>query len=192
MQTAQNKKVSEEEYLELERKADIKSEYYNGEMFAMAGASLQHNQIVSNLIQLIGAKLKNSPCKVFPSDLRLNIKKSGLFTYPDLSIVCGKPILLDNKFDTLTNPTVLIEVLSPSTQDYDKGSKFTFYREIDSLKEYILVDSIKYKVEKFKKLEQGDWLFTETKEDEELKIESIDCTLSLKDIYEGVEREEVG
>ncbi|HRG48514.1 MAG TPA: Uma2 family endonuclease [Leptospiraceae bacterium] len=138
MDTIERKIFTESEYLELERNADFKSEYYNGEIFAMAGASLIHNEIVANLISIFNQFLKDKPCDVYPSDLRLRVEKSGLYTYPDITIVCGKAELLDNQFDTLKNPTVLIEVLSDSTEKYDRGQKFSFYRKIPSLKEYSL------------------------------------------------------
>ncbi|HNO22585.1 MAG TPA: Uma2 family endonuclease, partial [Leptospiraceae bacterium] len=112
-----------------------------------------------------------------------------LYTYPDLSIVCGKPVLLDDKFDTLLNPIVLIEVLSKSTEDYDKGSKFSFYRQIESLQEYILISSESPKMEKFRKLETGNWLFSESREETVFSIESIDCVLEPSEVYSGVDWE---
>lgn len=187
MDTIERKTFTESEYLELERKADFKSEYYNGEIFAMAGASLIHNEIVANLISIFNQFLKDKPCKVYPSDLRLRIEKSGLYTYPDITIVCGKTELLDNKFDTLKNPTVLIEVLSDSTEKYDRGQKFSFYREIPSLKEYILVSSKTMKIEKFKRLEDGNYLYIESNEHQPFPIDSIDMNLNLEDVYNKID-----
>ena len=181
------KTFTESEYLELERNADFKSEYYNGETFAMAGASLIHNKIVSNLIFLFNQFLKDKPCDVYPSDLRLQVEKSGLYTYPDITIVCGKTELLDNKFDTLKNPTILIEVLSDSTEKYDRGQKFSFYREIPSLKEYILVSSKTMKIEKFKRLEDGNYLYIESNEHQPFPIDSIDMNLNLEDVYNKID-----
>ena len=189
MEPAAKLKFTEAEYLEMERKASFKSEFFAGEIFAMAGAGLNHNTIVSNCIQIIGNRLKGSPCRVFPSDLRVKVDKSGLYTYPDLSIVCGKPVLLDDKFDTLLNPIVLIEVLSKSTEDYDKGSKFSFYRQIESLQEYILISSESPKMEKFRKQETGNWLFSESREETVFSIESIDCVLEPSEVYSGVDWE---
>ncbi|MBK6607688.1 MAG: Uma2 family endonuclease [Leptospiraceae bacterium] len=187
MDTIDRKTFTESEYLELERKADFKSEYYNGEIFAMAGATLIHNKIVSNLIFLLNQFLKDKPCDVYPSDLRLQVEKSGLYTYPDITIVCGKTELLDNKFDTLKNPTVLIEVLSDSTEKYDRGQKFSFYREIPSLKEYILVSSKTMKIEKFKRLEDGNYLYIESNEHQPFPIDSIDMNLNLEDVYNKID-----
>ncbi len=187
MDNLARKTFTESEYLELERKADFKSEYYNGEIFAMAGASLIHNEIVANLISIFNQFLKDKPCKVYPSDLRLRIEKSGLYTYPDITIVCGKTELLDNKFDTLKNPTVLIEVLSDSTEKYDRGQKFSFYREIPSLKEYILVSSKTVKIEKFKRLEDGNYLYIESNEHQPFPIDSIKMNLNLEDVYNKID-----
>lgn len=189
MEPAPKIKYTEEQYLEMERKSTSKNEYYAGEIFAMGGASYKHNLIVGNTYGLIWNFLKGKPCKVFPSDLRVKVSKTGMYTYPDLSIVCGKPILVDKEFDTLTNPVVLIEVLSKSTEDYDRGSKFTFYRQIDSLQEYVLISSESQKIEKFRKLPDGNWLFSESKDGKNFPIESIDCALSLEEIYSGVEQE---
>jgi Uma2 family endonuclease len=187
MDNLARKTFTESEYLELERKADFKSEYYNGEIFAMAGASLIHNEIVANLISIFNQFLKDKPCKVYPSDLRLRIEKSGLYTYPDITIVCGKTELLDNKFDTLKNPTILIEVLSDSTEKYDRGQKFSFYREIPSLKEYILVSSKTMKIEKFKRLEDGNYLYIESNEHQPFPIDSIKMNLNLEDVYNKID-----
>lgn len=187
MEPAAKLKITEAEYLEMERKAAFKSEFFAGEIFAMAGAGLNHNTIVGNTFGIIWTFLKGKPCRVFPSDLRVKVDKSGLYTYPDLSIVCGKPVLLDDKFDTLLNPIVLIEVLSKSTEDYDKGSKFSFYRQIESLQEYILISSESPKMEKFRKLETGNWLFSESREGTVFSIESIDCVLEPSEVYSGVD-----
>ncbi len=187
MEPAKKLTYTEAEYLEMERKASFKSEFFAGEIFAMAGAGLNHNTIVGNTFGIIWTFLKGKPCRIFPSDLRVKVDKSGLYTYPDLSIVCGKPVLLDDKFDTLLNPVVLIEVLSKSTEDYDKGSKFSFYRQIESLQEYILISSESPKMEKFKKLETGNWLFSESREGTDFLIESIDCVLELNEVYSGVD-----
>ena len=187
MDNLARKTFTESEYLELERNADFKSEYYNGEIFAMAGATLIHNKIVSNLIFLFNQFLKDKPCDVYPSDLRLQVEKSGLYTYPDITIVCGKTELLDNKFDTLKNPTILIEVLSDSTEKYDRGQKFSFYREIPSLKEYILVSSKTMKIEKFKRLEDGNYLYIESNEHQPFPIDSIKMNLNLEDVYNKID-----
>src|SRR6187551_2708637 len=140
--------ISEQDYLEAERKAFEKHEYYNGEIFDMSSASLRHNKLFSNLFGSIASELKGKRCTPYGSDLRIHIPLNTLYTYPDISIICGDPNLTDDKFDTATTPAVIIEILSPSTRDYDKGSKFTMYRAIETLKEYLLIDSTSISVEK--------------------------------------------
>ena len=179
--------ISPEEYLEQERKATEKHEYYQGEVFAMSGTSLEHVIISRNVMIELGNKLKGKSCQPFDSDLRMHIPPNTLYTYPDLSIICGKPELTDEHFDTATNPTVLIEILSPSTRNYDMGIKFKLYRDIPTLKEYILVDSENVYVEKHTRQADNIWLLSEIKNTGDiLKIESIQVTLALSDIYEGI------
>lgn len=127
------------EYLAIDRKAEFKSEYFAGEMFAMSGASFKHNQVVANLIAETAARLKGGPCQIVPSDLRLSVSPTGLYTYPDAMVVCGEPEFIDDHFDTLINPTVIFEVLSDSTESYDRGAKFRHYRSLDSLQAYVLI-----------------------------------------------------
>jgi Uma2 family endonuclease len=175
-----------ENYLELERKAAHKSEYFKGEIFAMAGASRNHNRIKENLSGEIYTFLKGKRCQSFSSDMRLHIPSNSLYTYPDLVIVCGELEMLDAAFDTLLNPTILVEVLSESTKDYDRGGKFMLYRNIPTFQEYILVDSEQIRVEAWYKPENGFWtLRKETGEvDDSLTIQTLDLTLPLRDIYE--------
>ena len=179
--------ISEQDYLNAERSALNKHEYFRGEIFAMSGASLPHNKIFSNLFIDTGVKLKGKKCQPFGGDLRIHIPKNTLYTYPDLSIVCGDPKTTDDSFDTVTNPTVIFEILSKSTRNYDKGEKFTLYRDIESLKEYILIDSEKIMVEKFTKNSDNSWTLTEfTAINDRFEMKSIDVTLMLSDIYDGV------
>ena len=179
--------ISPEEYLEQERKSLDKHEYYQGEVFAMSGTSLEHVIIARNCMGNLFAKLKGKSCQPFGSDLRMHIPPNTLYTYPDLSIICGKPELTDEHFDTATNPTVLIEILSPSTRNYDMGIKFKLYRDIPTLKEYILIDSENVYVEKHTRQEDNSWLLSEIKNSHELlKIESIQVAVALSDIYEGI------
>ncbi len=187
MENLARKFYTESEYLELEKSSEYKSEYYKGEIFAMAGASALHNRLVRNLTGLFWEKFRNHPCNVYASDLRVRINTSSLYTYPDLVIVCGKEEYLDNSLDTLTNPTIIFEVLSDSTEKYDRGQKFSFYREISSLREYVLVSSRERKLEKFKRVDSGNWLFSESKEGEPFQIESIESFLNLEDVYEKVD-----
>ena len=134
-------KYSVEEYLEMEKAATEKHEYYQGEIFAMAGPKFQHVVIAGNVFGQLKNKLKGKPCQPLGSDMRVHVPKNTLFTYPDISVVCGSPEFLNNDEWNLLNPTVIIEVLSPSTRNYDRGDKFNLYRDIPTLKEYILVDS---------------------------------------------------
>lgn len=158
----QHNYISPEEYLAFERAATEKHEYYQGEIFARCGASKEHNEIFSNFLGDIAHKLKGKACKAYGSDFRVHIPKNTLYTYPDIIIVCGKPELTDDKFDNLVNPAVIIELLYKSTRNYDKGEKFTLYRDIDSLKEYILVDTEKVYVEKHIRNADNSWQLTDT------------------------------
>jgi len=179
--------VSEKDYLKAERLALEKHEYFKGEIFAMSGASIPHNKIFSNAFLDIGIKLKGNKCQPFGSDLRIHIPKNTLFTYPDISIVCGEIETTDDKFDTITNPSVLIEILSTSTRNYDKGEKFTLYREIESLQEYILIDSERIMVEKFIRNSDNSWQLTEYRTIEQsFSIATVGIEMFLLDIYEGV------
>lgn len=179
--------ISQDEYLTEERAALDKHEYYQGEIFAMSGASLKHNKIFSNLFIDIGSKLKGKNCRPYGSDLRIHIPKNTLYTYPDISIICGDPDLTDQEFDTATNPSVIIELLSKSTRNYDKGEKFTLYRDIDSLKEYVLVDTEKIYVEKHIRNADKSWQLTDYRSlENSFTIDSIQHSFSLMDIYEGL------
>ncbi|MGV3719987.1 MAG: Uma2 family endonuclease [Actinomycetota bacterium] len=141
--------ISPDEYLALERAADQKSEYINGEVFAMSGGSFAHSTLCANLILEIGLALKGTPCAVKTSDLRISIPDAGLYTYPDVSVVCGEPEFSDEFLDTLLNPALLVEVLSPSSEAYDRGVKFAHYQRIASLKEYVLVAQDRVRVERY-------------------------------------------
>lgn len=177
--------LSPETYLAMERVADYKSEYFAGEAFAMAGASEQHITIVSNLTFLFVSQFKGRPCKVYSSDMKVRVKATGLFTYPDVVIVCGEPVFHDLQRDVLLNPQVLIEVLSDSTEAYDRGKKFEHYRSIDSVSDYILVSQDRPKVESFARQAQDRWLYTTAVGIESvLEIPSVDCHLTLADVYD--------
>ena len=179
--------IAEKDYLNAERLALNKHEYFRGEIFAMSGASLPHNKIFSNLFIDAGVKLKGKKCQPFGGDLRIYIPKNTLYTYPDMSIICGEPETTDDNFDTVTNPTVIFEILSKSTRNYDKGQKFTLYRDIESLKEYILIDSEKIMVEKFTKNPDKSWTLTEYMHlGEGFDILSVQISMKLSDIYDAV------
>ncbi|WP_229209235.1 Uma2 family endonuclease [Dyadobacter sediminis] len=180
---------SEKEYLELEREAPYKSEYYRGEIFAMAGAGHNHNRIVENLSGECYIMFKGKSCRTYSSDQRLHIPANGIYTYPDLLIVCGKNEFLDAKKDTILNPSVIIEVLSESTAAYDRGEKFHFYRSIPSLSEYVLINSQSVAAEVFRKDEQGTWFLASEayNSDESIRLQSVDLSLKLSDIYAETE-----
>lgn len=183
---ALSNRYTPEEYLALERKAKHKSEYFNGFITAMAGTSYEHCLLVANLSREIGLQLKEGPCDVLTSELRVLVSETCLYTYPDVIVVCGRPLLLDKIFDTVLNPTVLIEVLSPSTESYDRGDKFAHYRRLESLRDYVLVSQDKMLVERYTR--QGeDWLLTVSEKPEAfLELKSIGCKVPLAEIYRKV------
>ncbi len=179
--------VSQEEYLESERAATEKHEYYQGEVFAMGGAPGNHNEIFSNLFGEIAPKLKGKGCKPYGSDLRIHIPKNSLYTYPDISIICGDKKYTDDKFDTVTNPSVIIEVLSRSTRNYDRLEKFSLYRDILTLQEYILVDSQRVHIEKYARNANNTWELSDHDSLQEiLAIVTVNISISIKDIYHGL------
>jgi Uma2 family endonuclease len=179
--------VTPEEYLALERQAETKNEYYNGQIYAMSGASRNHNVIAFNLASIIGTQLRGRPCEAYVNDMRVLNVVTGSYMYPDLVALCGKPEFEDNQFDTLTNPEVIIEVLSPSTEAHDRGAKFAHYRRLPSLHEYLLIAQDKMSVERY--VRSGEhWIFKEfTHPNDVVKLESISCDLPLDAIYEKVE-----
>lgn len=191
MSTASKIYLSPGQYLTQERKAEFKSHYYRGEIFALAGASREHNLIVGNLVREIGNALKDRPCEVYPSDMRVKVAATGLYTYPDATVVCGDPEFEDNHFDTLTNPTVLFEVLSESTESWDRGGKFRQYRDIPSLKEYVMVTQDRASVERYIRQADGGWLLQEIESLEaSVRFDSIDVTVPLSEIYRNIRFED--
>lgn len=181
------RKFTIEEYLEMENAATEKHEYYRGEIFAMSGAKLNHNKIVMNTLYFLMGKLKGKLCQPLGSDFRVHILANTLFTYPDISVFCGEVETLNNDSMNGLNPTVIIEVLSPSTAQYDRGDKFRLYRDIPSLKEYILIDSTSIGIEAFSINQEGKWELEEYKTTEEqLQIKSLQLALPLTEVYDGV------
>jgi Uma2 family endonuclease len=179
--------ITPEEYLEAERSAEFKSEYLDGQVFAMSGASRRHNLIVGKLVATFVHQLRGRPCEVYPSDMRLRVPETGLYTYPDVTVVCGTPELQDGYFDILLNPTVLVEVLSESTERTDRGRKAVHYRRIPSLEEYLLVWQAEARVERYRRSGGGEWRVTDvTGMDASVELDSIGCTLMLREVYEGV------
>src|SRR5262249_49348713 len=145
----------------MERAAEFKSEFFDGEIFAMAGGTLRHSLIATNLAAEFRNRLKGGPCVPFNSDLRIKIATTGLFTYPDLSVICGPPEFVPGTDDTVLNPTVLVEVLSDSTEAYDRGKKFEHYRQIEALREYLLVSQKEPRIEQFIRQPDRRWLLHE-------------------------------
>src|SRR4051812_43381492 len=176
-----------EEYLAFERASQAKHELYKGEIFAMAGASFNHNQIQMNFTGEVRNFLKGKTCNVFGSDLRIHVPANGLFTYPDAIIICGTSQLMDKEFDTVLNPSVIVEILSPATQRYDRGEKFMLYRSIPSLKEYILIDSESISIEHYKRNNDNTWLLQEWKaHTDTLTIATIGLFMLVEELYSGV------
>ncbi|MBE2294165.1 MAG: Uma2 family endonuclease [Phycisphaerales bacterium] len=181
--------LTSEDYLALERSADFKSEYLNGEIFAMTSASRAHNTIVLNIGSEIRQQFKDRPCKAYVNDMRVRVDPTGLYTYPDVVVICGKEQFEDRYLDTLLNPTVIIEVLSDSTEAYDRGRKFEHYRKLDSLTEYVLIAQNRIHVESYQRqANHQQWLLTECDAlDGVLRLLSIDCELALAEIYDKVD-----
>ena len=174
------------EYLAMERVADYKSEYYNGEIFAMSGGTPDHNRIAASFIIELGPPLRAKSCDVFGSDQRLFIKKNEMFTYPDVVVVCGKLEFAPKRKDAITNPILLVEVLSESTRAYDRGAKFNSYKQIPTLQEYVLVESESAQVERYRRA--GELWTIETYDDLDatVRLESVDGSIPLKQIYSKV------
>ena len=175
------------EYLVLERKATTKSEYLNGRVYAMVGASRAHNLIAVNMASELHGQLRERPCETYINDMRVKVDPAGLYTYPDVVVVCEEPRFEDDDLDTLLNPTVLIEILSPSTEAYDRGEKFAYYRQLESLREYLLIAQNRVCVERYFR-QEAQWLLTEFSAlDDEFDLVSIGCQLSLRTIYAKIE-----
>lgn len=187
MSTVPKHYINPDEYLHRERIAEFRSEYFRGEMFAMAGASANHNLIVLNIGSFLREQLKKKPCRVYPSDLKLRIEATGLYTYPDLSVVCGEPQLESDAGDVMLNPVVLVEVLSDSTEAYDRGKKFEHYRTIPSLKHYILIAQDRHSIDCFTRSADGSWNLTSCQElHGKTMLEAIDSELIGVEVYDKV------
>jgi Uma2 family endonuclease len=183
--------VSPEEYLRLERQAEYKSEYLNGEIFAMSGASRKHNLLTINISSSLNQQLRGRPCEVYASEMRVKVNATGLYTYPDVVVVCGEPRLEDEYFDTLLNPTVLIEVLSKSTERYDRIAKSSYYRTLDSLAEHLLVTQDEVRLEQYVRQPDGQWLLLDYRTlNDAAELKSIGCSLALRDVYDKVRFDE--
>lgn len=183
---AEPNRLSVQEYLRLERLAETKSEYLDGQMLAMTGASRRHNLIVANLMRDLGNQLKHRPCELFPSDMRVRIPSANVYAYPDVSAVCGEPLFEDSEADTLLNPTFILEVLSPSTEAFGRGRKRLWYQSLNSLSEILLISQDEPVIEQF--VRQGDaWIFRTAEGLEAvLALPSIQAELALSDVYHKV------
>ena len=179
--------LTPEEYLAAERKAETRSEYFAGEVFAMVGASKRHNLIAANIIRVLGNQLLERACNVYPSDMRVKVSATGKYTYPDVVVACEPELFDDAENDTLLNPVVIVEVLSASTEAYDRGKKFEQYQQIASLTEYILVAQEPYRIEQYVRQNDKEWRYSEYHDaGDVLKIGVIGCEIALKDAYAKV------
>ena len=185
-----DKRYTAAEYLELERQAQYKNEFIDGEIFAFAGASEAHNLIATNLTIALGSQLKGKPCKLYSSDMRVQLSESRRYTYPDVVICCGEAEFIDEKRDTLTNPTLIVKILSPLTEGYDRGEKFESYRQLGSLQTYVLISQARPFVEVFERQEDNRWLLSEYKGlVTDVPLSSIGCSLQLREVYDKIDFE---
>lgn len=176
-----------EEYFALEEQSEIRHEYDGRRVYAMTGASRQHNRIVMRTSATLFNQLRPGSCEVYPSDMRLKVERYGIYTYPDLSVVCGPMELTGDRLDTMTNPTLLIEVLSPSTERYDRGRKFEYYRSIESLRAYLLIAQDRPHAELYLRRADNTWLLIDFHGlDQAIPLEAIGCSLALADLYADV------
>lgn len=181
-------KVTEEEYLANDRAAEMRSEFLEGEMIAMSGGSMRHARLQRNILGELYAALRGTECEAFGSDFRVRVSPGRMYAYPDVLVVCGKPLLVDERQDVLLNPAVIFEVLSPSAEHYDRGVKFRYYRGIESLRDYILVDQNQIRIEQYTRGDANTWTLRDHQQrEEELRIDSIQVLLPLARIYEGTE-----
>ncbi|HEX2907490.1 MAG TPA: Uma2 family endonuclease [Phototrophicaceae bacterium] len=184
-QTSQT--MTEAEYLELERASEFKHEYVGGTVLAMTGASRAHNLISVNVITTLKNQLRGQPCEVYPGDMRVKVEVTRLYTYPDISVVCGGARFADTALDTLVNPTLIIEVLSPSTERYDRGKKFQNYRELESLQEYVLIAQDGARVECYRRQANGIWELRDASGlTAQLELASVGCRLDLAEVYDQI------
>ncbi|HET6762654.1 MAG TPA: Uma2 family endonuclease [Longimicrobiaceae bacterium] len=180
-------RLTPQEYLAFERASESKHEYVDGEVRAMGGASLDHATIVSNVSGELRAQLRGRGCRVVTNDVRVKVESASGYLYPDVTVVCGKPELEDDRFDTLMNPGLIVEVLSPSTGDYDRGKKWEKYRQIPSLREYVIISQDRAHVERYTRQGERFWVLFETADlDETVELTSIGAALRLGDVYEQV------
>lgn len=187
MATEPRPRITPEEYLARERQSESKSEYLHGEIFAMTGASRRHNRIVLNTAISLDLQLRGTGCEVYSTDMRVRVPEMDLYTYPDIAAACGEPRFEDGELDTLLNPILIVEVLSKTTESYDRGMKFSYYRTLPSLSEYLLFSQERVHAEHFVREASDRWVLTETDDPTKtLELPSIGCTLALSDVYDRV------
>ncbi len=187
MHASQQALVSKEDYLRAERKADSRSEYHQGQIFAMAGASRNHNRIVTNVSTALDNQFKQRDCNNYSSNMRVSVRNGDSYVYPDAVVTCGEERFEDNKGDTLLNPIVIIEVLSSSTEAYDRGAKFLCYQAIDSLQIYVFISQQPHRVEVYEKQKDGHWAYISYHHlPESIELKAIKCRLESDDIYSKV------
>lgn len=188
MASATKPRLTPEQYLEIERAAQERSEFWNGEMFALSGASVPHGVITGNILAGLHARLRDKPCRVFPPDLKILVAPTGLFAYPDVVVVCGRPEYVDGVRDVVKNPILVVEVLSPSTEAWDRGGKFAHYRQLPTLREILFVAQDEVRVEQYTRQEGAAWLLTEAAAlDAVVHVSSLECELPVAEIYAKVD-----
>jgi Uma2 family endonuclease len=181
------KKITEAQYLAMERASETKHEFRDGEVYAMAGASERHNLVTTSTLASLHGQLRGRPCRVYPSDMRVKVAATGLYTYPDISVVCGRTELADENQDTLLNPALIVEILSKTTSRYDHEEKFSHYRRIPTLMEYLLIAQTRCFVEHYLRQPDGKWLLTEYNDlSAVIELPSIGCRLALSEVYEQI------
>ncbi len=177
-----------EEYFRQEENAIDKHEYLNGEIFLMAGGSARHNALTANVSAEVVIGLRGKPCTTYSSDMRISAGKDSFYSYADVSVVCGEPEFVEGRKDTITNPILIVEVLSPSTENYDRGKKAELYRSISSVQSYVLIDQARVYVEHFRRIEEGNWLLeTLTELNQVLKIPALNLLIPLANLYDKIQ-----
>jgi Uma2 family endonuclease len=182
--------LTPEQYLEMDRKSEVRLEYHFGEVFSMAGGTEQHSALKVRLARMLDLAVRETTCRVFDSDLRICVDAANHYTYADAFIICGPPLRVGDRRDIIANPSAIFEVLSPSTEGYDRGDKFKMYRGISSLKECVLISQSSRRVECFRRQPSGAWLMTSYQEGEVLELEAAGCRIPVDELYEGIELED--
>lgn len=182
-----NERLSEDEYLVRERGSETKHEYVNGELVAMAGGSRRHNLIAANVAAALSGRLRDRPCVVLNSDQRVAVQRTRLYAYPDVTVVCGRPESHPKDAETITNPTLVVEVLSERTERYDRGAKFAHYQRLESLRHYVMISQSERRVEHYARLPSGQWLLTVHEETGSVPLDALGIELPLDDVFTKLE-----